>query len=168
MNSEIDPDNKVDRHIKWSLRLLPPLFARLQQNDMSPLQAIEATAINTLLLLRREAAMTSRQIAQLQQLNDDFSTMQREMTELDHEFSTFKSHMFPEQGFSYSFSLLPEETIPYNPVAWPDELRNTIQGRVSKWKAQKKVMKQIHTLLSTSNEALAVPEDSFDDLGSDI
>jgi hypothetical protein len=80
---------------------------------MSPLQAIEATAINTLLLLRREAAMTSRQIAQLQQLNDDFSTMQREMTELDHEFSTFKSHMFPEQGFSYSFSLLPEETIPY-------------------------------------------------------
>ena len=29
-------------------------------------------------------------------------------------------------------------------------------------------MAQMRALLSASNEALAVPEDSFDDLGSDI
>jgi hypothetical protein len=142
------------------------LFAKRGHNDTSTLQVTEENAINALLLLRREAAMTLRQIAELHQLKADLQTMEREMDDLDENYDKFRAHMFPNQNLTCVVSRQPD--IPYNPIAWPDELRAIVQGQVSKWYSQKKIMKQISALLCSSNQALAVPEDSFDDLASEV
>jgi hypothetical protein len=166
MHSILDLDNKVDRHLKWSLRLLCPLFAKRGNNETSTLQLTENQAINVLLFLRREASMNPRQIADLHQLNADLQEMEQEMDELDDSYDEFRTHMFPHQKYTCVMSRSPH--IPYNPIAWPEELRATVQQRVSKWHSQRKVMRQISALLNSSNQALAVPEDCFDDVFSDL
>jgi hypothetical protein len=167
LHASLDPDNKVDRHLKWSLRLLRPLFGKPYQ-DHAPLQAAENIAIDALLFLRRKSALSNEDIAHMHQLSEDLKTMEAEWKELEQEFEEFRTHMFPGFAYNISVSTAPDETIPYNPIAWPDELRARIHKRVSKWTSQKRVMKQMRTLLTSSNQALAVPEDSFDDLGSDL
>jgi hypothetical protein len=112
--------------------------------------------------------MTAKQIAYLHQLNEDRQTMDKEIDELSKNFDDFKSLLRPTVQFSLGASLLPEDSIPRDPIAWPDDLRATIEGRVNKWKSQRAVMRKMSALVTSSNEALTVPEDSFDDLESDI
>ncbi|KAF2825703.1 hypothetical protein CC86DRAFT_406974 [Ophiobolus disseminans] len=165
LHAALNPDNRVDRHLKWSLRLLQPLFGK-PRLDQTPLEMVEDASIHTLLLLRREAAMTPKQLQRLQQLQEDHKTMDREIDELSTDFNEFKSNMRPTMVFGLSVPFHTDDNLPRNPVAWPEDLRASIEGRVNKWKSQRKVIRQMHTLLSSSNEALAVPEDSFDNLGS--
>jgi hypothetical protein len=167
LHASLNPDNKVDRHLKWSLRLLRPLFGKPYQ-DHAPLQAAENIAIDALLLLRRQAAMSPEEVAHMYQLSDDLKTMETEWKDLEREFEEFRTHMFPGFAYNIPVSTSPEEQVPYNPIAWPDELRAQIHERVNKWRSQKKVMAKMRTLLASSNQALSVPEDSFDDLNSDI
>ncbi|KAL5119942.1 hypothetical protein ACEQ8H_002040 [Pleosporales sp. CAS-2024a] len=166
--ASLDPDSKVDRHLMWSLRLLRPLFGR-PMRDHAPLQAAEDIAINALLFLRRKASLSNGDVARLHQLREDMKRMQVEWKELEQEFDEYRAHMFPGFGYSIPVAALPEEKkVPHNPIAWSDELHANIYDRVTKWRAQKKVMKQIHGLLSCSNQALSIPNDSFDDLSSDL
>jgi hypothetical protein len=167
LHMSLDPNNKVDRHLKWSLRLLRPLFGKPYQ-DHAPLQAAESIATDALLFLRRKAAMSPEDVAHMYQLSEDFKTMEAEWKVLEQEFEKFRTHLFPGFAYNIPVSTSPEEKVPYNPIAWPDELRSRIYDRVSKWRSQKKVMDQMRRLLASSNEALAVPEDSFDDLSSEI
>jgi hypothetical protein len=167
LHASLNPDNKVDRHLKWSLRLLTPLFGKPQQ-DQSPLDLAEHTAVDALLYLRREASMSTAYIAYLHQLRKDLETMEANWDEVEREFNTFKTHLFPMFAQNVVLSTQPDEHVPYNPVAWPDEFRARIEARVSKWRSQEKVVSQMRALLASSNQALAVPEDSFDDVFSDI
>lgn len=112
--------------------------------------------------------MTVTQKAYLCQLNKDRETMEKEIHDLSDSFDVFKSLMQPNAQFSLTIPFHTVENVPRDPIAWPDELRSIIEERVRKWKSQQKVMQQMSTLLASSNEALAVPEDSFDDLGSQI
>ncbi|KAH4222188.1 hypothetical protein HBI65_062780 [Parastagonospora nodorum] len=167
LHASLDPDNKVDRHLKWSLRLLRPLFGKPYQ-DHAPLQAAENIAIDALLFLRRQAAMSTDEIARMYQLSEDLKTMDTEWKDLEREFDEFRAHMFPGFVYNIPVSTSQEEQVPYNPIAWPDELRAQIHERVNKWRSQKKVMAQMCALLASSNQVLSVSEDSFDDLSSDI
>lgn len=112
--------------------------------------------------------MSNEHIANMYQLSEDLKTMETEWKELEQEFEEFRTHMFPGFAYNISVSASPEENVPYNPIAWPDELRIRIHDRVSKWRSQKSAMKQMRALLASSNQALAIPEDSFDDFSSDI
>ena len=154
--------------MKWALRLLPPLFGQPQHEHGGMLQRCEDISINKLLLLRREAAMTPKQIAYLHRLDQDRQTMDEDIKTLTKEFNAFTGHLKPSMEYSLAIPLDGKNNVPRNPIAWPDDLRETIQGRVGKWKSQRNVMRQMHVLLSSSNEALAVPEDSFDDLESEL
>jgi hypothetical protein len=167
LHASLNPDNKVDRHLKWSLRLLTPLFGKPQQ-DQSPLDLAEHTAVDALLYLRREASMSTEYIAYLHQLRKDLKTMEANWDEVETEFNTFRTHVFPMFAQSLVVPTQPDEYVPYNPIAWPDELRARIETRVRKWRSQEKVVAQMRALLASSNQALAVPEDSFDDVFSDI
>ncbi|KAF1921527.1 hypothetical protein BDU57DRAFT_437021 [Ampelomyces quisqualis] len=167
LQAELDPDTKADRHLKWALRLLPPLFGKPKQ-DLSPLELTESIAVNALMFLRRKASMTPKYIAHLHQLKADFHRMYEEMKQLEEEFSTFRAHLSPWLAQTATTRTQPEENVPYNPIVWSDSLRETIEDRVSKWRSQKKVMDQMRAILASSNQALALPEDSFDDLESDI
>ena len=135
------------------------------------LENVENDATHTLLLLRRAASMSSRQLAHLDTLAADFRAMENELRELDESFAEFKSYM-SMPGFQMNI-LLPAMIanaghIPKNPVAWTDELRLRIECQVGRWRGQKGVVEQIKALLEGSNEAMAVPDDSFDELGSDF
>lgn len=55
-----------------------------------------------------------------------------------------------------------------NPIAWHDEMKRTVEEQVAKWRAQKKVIEKLQVMLSASNQALQVPDDSFDDLENDF
>jgi hypothetical protein len=168
MRAACTRDNKADRRALWALRDLCPLFGKHQHGRMGLPQILEDLAIDVLLLLRREAALTSRQLAYLRQLHREFQTMQNEIKGLNDGLCDFTAHLsLPGSDFTAILSRS-DSNIPPNPVAWPDDLRASVEERVGKWKSQRKVMAQISALLSASNEALAVPEDSFDDLGSDI
>ncbi|KAF2851404.1 hypothetical protein T440DRAFT_62974 [Plenodomus tracheiphilus IPT5] len=169
LQASLNVEEKVDRHIKWSLRLLPPLFGKPRDNHTVPLEDIENEATALLLLLRREAAMTPQQIASLQQLAVDYETMKEEISELDTAFREFKSHL-SLSGLTWSASLpmLSVEQHPRNPIAWPDQVLKDIEDLVRKWKSQKKVVSQMKMLLNSSNLAMTLPEDSFDNISSDF
>ncbi|KAF2031222.1 hypothetical protein EK21DRAFT_63865 [Setomelanomma holmii] len=170
LHASLDPGKKVDGRRKWSLRLLPTLFGKQQEYHAgdTELELVENGAIYTLLLLRREAGMTARQLKHLRQLDKDCQTMDHELEQLDKEFQQFKKHLSPKFEFSIDMPAYMGDNLPRNPIAWSDELLAAVEDRVSKWKSQRKVIKQVEVLLSSSNEALAVPDDSFDDLGSGL
>lgn len=167
--SALDPDNKVDRHIKWSLRLLHPLFNFPRHDHHIPLEDVENDATRLLLLLRREAIMTPAQRAHLQQLARDYRTMNEDVSELEHVFSDFKEHLsLSGSRMSVSLPLLDTCNVPRNALAWSDDLRANIEDVVGNWRSQKKVLEQLKALLTASNLALEVPEDTFDHTDSDF
>ncbi|KAF1940056.1 hypothetical protein EJ02DRAFT_350879 [Clathrospora elynae] len=169
LHSSLNPNDKVDRHIKWTLRLLHPLFGKPRHDHQMTLEDIENDATNLLLLLRREASMSISQVAYLHQLSTDYQTMDKELVELDQAFGEFKTHMaMPGFQMSILMPVMNPCQIARNPIAWPDKLRAKIEGQVERWKSQKKVVEQIALLLEASNVAMAVPDDSFDDLESDF
>jgi hypothetical protein len=133
------------------------------------LENVENIATRQLLLLRRRAALSTSQIAYLQQLSIEYLDMEEGMQDLDQSFGEFKTYM-SMSGFQMSIlvPVMNPGTVPKNPIAWPDDLRIKIEHQVARWKSQKKVVEQMKTLLEASNTAMAVPDDSFDDLSSDF
>ncbi|KAH7371034.1 hypothetical protein BKA66DRAFT_444437 [Pyrenochaeta sp. MPI-SDFR-AT-0127] len=166
LQSTLDPDDRVDRHIKWSLRLLHPLFGKHRYDHRITLEDVENDATGLLLLLRREAALTHRQLAYLHQLASDYEAMDSEMHALDQAFREFKSHL-AMPGFQLSVSLpgLNPRRLSRNPISWPDDLRTKVEEQVGKWKAQRQVIDQMKCLLAASNMALSI---SAEDLSSQI
>lgn len=166
-------DSKDDSRILWHMRLLPPLWASAPSPKHTPLSLTptENDAITTLLLLRRAASLTSSQLTYLHTLHSSYQTMESALRDLDETYSEFKSYM-NMPGFQMNI-LLPAvirnaKNIPRNPVAWSDELRSKIEGMVEKWRGQREVVEKVRGLLESSNVAMAVPDDSFDELGSDF
>lgn len=113
--------------------------------------------------------MSGGQLAYLRRLAADYEVMTKEVGELDQAFGEFKSHV-SMSGFQLSVALpaLNPCQLFRNPVAWPDDMRANVEDLVRKWKSQKKVLEQIKVLLDASNLAMTVPEDSFDDAGSEF
>ncbi|KAL6709158.1 hypothetical protein ACN47E_001974 [Coniothyrium glycines] len=169
LHSSLDFDNRIDRHIKWSLRLLAPLWGIARQDNTIVLADVEDDASKTLLLLRREAAMSTRQILHLHQLARDYNKMRAELTELDSAFGEFKRNLsMPGHGFGISLQHINPYEVAHNPIAWPDDVLSAIEGLVVKWKSQRKVIEQLQALIVASNVALTLPEDSFDHLDTDF
>ncbi|EDU48896.1 F-box-like multi-domain protein [Pyrenophora tritici-repentis] len=169
--ANLNRDDRDDRNTAWHLRLLTPLFGRPSENHNTNLQPIEDEAITLLLLLRRAAALSPTQTHHLETLAANYRSMENELHELDNAFGEFKAYM-SLPGFQMNI-LLPAmirnaDSVPRNPVAWSDELRVRIECHVERWQSQRKVVEQVRMLLAASNEAMAVPDDSFDELGSDI
>jgi hypothetical protein len=60
------------------------------------------------------------------------------------------------------------KNVPGNPIAWSDELRLQIECQVARWKQQSGVMEKVKGLLEGSCEAMAAPEDGFDESDSEF
>jgi hypothetical protein len=163
MHAALDPDNMIDRHIKWSLRLLQPLFGNLSHSDLSTLGDVETEAVGVLLLLRRKAALTERQIQHLHRLAADYRAMTAALTDLSGSMEELKAQMvLPGTNTSIQLPVPMKVKIPRDPIAWPDTLRSDIEVRVQKWRAQRSLIEQMQVLLNTSLETFALPEDAFD------
>ena len=169
LHAALDPDSKIDRHIKWSLRLLRPLWGTRGHRDPSTLDPIEADALKVLLLLRRRAALSQRQIEHLYQLARDYEVMVSTMNGLSRSMTDLKNELImPGQHATMELDVAQTRPIPQNPIAWSDKLRTDIEARVQKWRAQQKLIKQMQALMVASQESLAVPEDAFDVMDSDF
>jgi hypothetical protein len=163
LHAALDPDSKVDRHIKWSLRLLRPLWGLRGHRDPSTLDPIEADAAKVLLLLRRKAALSRSQIEHLESLAKDYEVMVSTMNELSRSVTSLKNQLIlPGQHATMELDVAQTRPIPINPIAWTDKLRTDIEARVQKWRAQQDLIEQMQVLMVASHEALAVPEDAFD------
>ncbi|KZM27294.1 uncharacterized protein EKO05_0005573 [Ascochyta rabiei] len=172
LHAALDPKDKIDRHIKWSLRLLRPLWGSVQYHDPSTLDPVEADAVGVLLLLRRTAALSERQLEHLHQLAADYNCMVKTISDLSQFVENLDSQLLVS-GQHTRYLSIPQrhfqiESVSSNPVAWSDELRTKIETRVQRWRAQRSLIEQMQTLMIMSQEALAVPEDAFDVAGSDF
>lgn len=169
LHAALDPDSKIDRHIKWSLRLLRPLWGVSAHRDPSTLDPAESDAVDVLLFLRRKAALSERQIMHLYELNREYRTMIKTMDDFSRSVMGMKQKLImPGHETIVGMEVRQHDKIPVNPIAWSDELRANIETRVQKWKAQRDLIEQMQALMVVSQEALAVPEDAFDVMGSDF
>lgn len=173
LHAALDPDSKIDRHIRWSLRLLRPLWGVEGHGDHSTLDFVEADAVKILLLLRRTASLSKDQIRHLHQLAEDYEEMVEAVNLLSQSVRHLKSQLgMPQQHdlmhWGSGWDDLRMDELPFNPVAWPDDLRAKVEIRVQRWRAQRGFIKQMQALMDTSREALGVPEDAFDVTDSDF
>jgi hypothetical protein len=169
LQAALDMDSKVDRHIKWSLRLLRPLWGIGGHRDPSTLDPAEADAVRVLLLLRREASLSTSQIRHLYQLAKDYDAMVRSVDNLAQAFKDLKRQLvMPGHSRTHEIDLSSHDQLPTNPISWSDELRAEVETRVQKWKATQRLVEQMQALIVTSHETLAVPEDAFDALDSEF
>ena len=123
--------HKADRRALWALRDLCPLFGKQQHGRIGVPQMLEDVATDVLLLLRREAALTPQQLAYLRQLRQDFQTMQHEVAGLNDGLRDFTAHLsLPGYDFNTAILSRSDHNIPPNPVAWPDDLRASVEELV--------------------------------------
>jgi hypothetical protein len=153
------------------LRLLPPLFGTPPSPHTTPLTPIENDAVSTLLLLRRTASLSAAQLTYLSNLHTSYLAMESALLALDDIYAEYKAYM-TLPGFHMNV-LLPAHVrnaqhVPRNPVAWTDELRASVEALVGRWKGQEGVVQRVSGLLEASCEAMALPDDSFDEVGSDF
>ncbi|EUC47298.1 hypothetical protein COCMIDRAFT_90542 [Bipolaris oryzae ATCC 44560] len=169
--ASLSPYSKVDRHIRWSLRLLHPLFGCPPNEHTMTLENVENDAIHMLLLLRRAASLSTAQLAYLHALAKDYRHMEQQLRRLDDVYAEFKSYL-SVPGFQMNILLPAMVTnaghVPRDPVAWTDELREKIEVQVQRWRGQREALEQVGEILEASNEAMGLPDDGFDELGSEF
>lgn len=169
LHAALDHNSKIDRHVKWSLRLLRPLWGIGGLRDPSPLDPVESDAVRVLLLLRREAFLSDSQIKHLWQVASDHKSMLLSMDTLSNLLRNLKRQLvLPGHSRVYEMVINQQNTLPINPIAWSDELRADVELRVQKWKATRGLIEQMQALLVTSEETLAIPDDVFDAMDSEF
>jgi hypothetical protein len=169
LSASLDQNERIDRHLMWSLRLLQPLFGKPGGRELPALNAIEDEALELLIFLRREASMTTKHKVYLQELAKDLRDMNETMADIHQRYKIFTAHMtVPGFETRLEFEAHVLDKMPKSPLAWSDTLRADIEDRVGKWRVQQTAIRQIQTLLAASNEALAVPDDAFDEMLSDF
>jgi hypothetical protein len=172
LRSVLDQKDKDDRQIAWAITLLCPLFGKPRYDKASApwdgLEHAEDDAIKILMMLRRQASMSTKELVSLKQLAIDRKTMARELESIDTTFSSWKKNLYGDatqqiQVIHLDMNLL---VAAENPLFWDEKTTRMIGERVSKWRTQKSTIEQVVALLIASNEVLEIPEDAFDDIGS--
>lgn len=168
--AQIDPTDEYDRSTKWIIDNLRPLFGKPWYHQAGTTHAArlelwEDEALELLTRFRREASMSTKELAHLRQLASDRNRLSSEVSVLTSSISSWQSTMF---NVTIDPISLPLPFLPNDPLEWSDEERRQTEWRVQNWKSQKKVIEKISELVDASREAMTLPEDAFDELGSDI
>jgi hypothetical protein len=155
--------------------LLPPLFGKPRYDKASaPWDSLERTendALRMLMMLRREASMSTHELAHLKQLASDRMTMTEELQSINTEFMNWKRNLYG--GATQHMQVIHMDLdvglpVAANPLFWDEQTTIGVEQKVRKWKTQRKTTEKVMALLRASNDALEVPEDAFDDLGSQL
>jgi hypothetical protein len=174
LRSALDHKNKDDRQIAWAMSLLRPLFGKPRYDKASApwdgLERAEDDALRILMMLQRQASMSMNELMYLKQLAIDRLTMAQELESIDSTFSSWKKNLYgvATQHIQVIHLDMDLSVAVADPLFWDEKTTRVIGERVSKWRAQKSTIEQVMTLLGASNEVLEVPEDAFDDLGSQL
>lgn len=149
--------------------MLPPLFSREQYGcpaeEFRNYRYAENSAIEFLIPLRREARLGKNEANRLRQVAEDRREIAIELQHIEDRYAQCMQSLgvinFPPRPISI-------EPVPANPFSWTDDLRKKEEDRVQRWRSQQNIMRQIALLAESSTETASVPEDAFDELGSDI
>lgn len=168
--AQIDPTDEYDRSTKWVIDNLRPLFGKpwyhhAGTTHAARLELWEDEALELLTRFRREASMSTKELVYLRQLASDRKRLSSEVSALNCSISSWQSTMF---NVTIDPVSPPLPFLPNDPLEWTDGERKQEELRVQKWKSQKTVLEKISELMDASREAMTVPEDAFDELGSDI
>lgn len=170
LQATLNLEAQVDRRINWEMNLLRPLFGQPRYDkaasNLFNLERVENEAIEILSFLRREASLSERETAHLKQLAEDRVTMERDFMSLDSIYSDWRKKFSGLRGGSLRSFRLPK--VPPNPIAWSERIQAREEERMRNWKSQEEVLKQVTWLLKGSIEALTLPDDAFDEIGSDF
>lgn len=154
--------------LRWGLSTLPPLFGRRAYHEPADeftlLKTHEEKAIEALMALRKEAAMSTIERDRLWQLAKDYSDMNTALHNLHKTYNEWKSTLAQSDHVPCSI----RTACLSNPFTWSEEVMRRRETRVLKWKAQRENLLQVASLLKDSIDIVSVPENAFDDLGSDI
>lgn len=133
--------------------------------EFDVLRRAEDSAIAFLMPARKEAGMSKSERERLWQLAKDYTDMIDALNNIKRLHTEWENTILTTP-LSMSNSIGP---VPFdNPFKWSDEERQRKEAQVLKWKAQQENMQQVARLLQDSIEAVSVPENAFDDSGSDV
>ncbi|KAJ4290362.1 hypothetical protein N0V90_010578 [Kalmusia sp. IMI 367209] len=169
----VDLSNKTVT-VKWRdllfqfLKTETLLKATMDQpaEDFRRIERAESNSIALLMKLRREARMSKEEYDRLRQLADDRNRMVIEVNAIERVYAEWRDVGLGETGVRQLIFSLPK--VPINPFSWSDEVRAAEEKRVNMWKKQQENMQQVVLLLQASIEAVSIPDNAFEDLGSDI
>jgi DNA-binding CsgD family transcriptional regulator len=128
------------------------------------LKRSEDSAISFLMPARKEAGMSNTERNRLWQLSKEHSNMITALDNIGKKYAEWQNTLLDTDAVHDPLLLDSKR----NPFKWSDEERHKREARVLKWKAQQENMQQVVRLLEETIEAVSVPEDAFDELGSDI
>ncbi|KAH6642268.1 hypothetical protein C7974DRAFT_303418 [Boeremia exigua] len=171
LHASLNPDQKIDRHIKWSLRLLRPLWGvTARYEEASTLDPVEADAVRVILLLRRAATLTPLQTEHLQRLAIDYDRMVNMLCGISDSVRALRSHLIlpGHEGFPYYGNGIHLGKLPLNPIAWSNKQIKDVEKKIQQWKAQESLVTQMQALMAASQEIRLVPEDAFDGVDSEM
>jgi hypothetical protein len=163
--------NSVDyRLLNWEINMLRPLFGRPRYDkastEFAALERDEDDATVILSLLRKEASMSSDEIAYLEQLSKDRLSMERDLATMTAAFGDWKRMLFGVNVRNNGANSLPR--ISLNAAAWSDDVRAQEEERIGMWRSQRTTIGQLASLFNGSMEAMSLPEDAFDWSESDL
>ncbi|KAF2439071.1 hypothetical protein P171DRAFT_397411 [Karstenula rhodostoma CBS 690.94] len=169
LRASLDESNSDHSLTRWALSTLPGLFGKRQNHEPAEefdiLRRSEDSAIAFLMPARKEAGMSKTERDRLWQLAKDYSDMNDALNHIG------KLHTEWQNTLLATTTPVPNSVDPTpqnNPFKWSDEERQRKEAQVLKWKAQQQNIQQVARLLEESIEVVSVPENAFDDSGSDI
>ncbi|KAL1604826.1 hypothetical protein SLS60_004366 [Paraconiothyrium brasiliense] len=163
-------NDNVPNHpsLRWGLSTLPPLFGKRERHEPAEefraLRRAEDSALRFLMPLRRELAMSCTERDRLWQLAKDYSNMNDALENIEKQYTRWKNTLLTTSVVPSPIRLARSK----NPFRWTEKERHRREARVLKWKAQQDNMQQVARLLEESFEAVSLPENAFDEVGSDI
>lgn len=162
-------NNRVDRRIDWEMNLLPPLFGRpryeIDSSQFDGIERAEDEATTVLMLLRKEASLTGRQIAYIAHLIEERKKMEKRLKLIDETFALWKREMFKVAAFAPALKL---PKLPQHPALWTDEMILQEEEQVKKWQSQEDMLTKMVAMLKSSIDAVTLPDDAFEEIGSDF
>lgn len=170
--SKLNPDDQNDSRTLWKMSIMRPLWGRVSNGSATAswddVERVENFAVETLLLLRRDAAMSHYERAELDMLVVEKATMNKEIKLLDSMFKKWQEQLLALPNLSLERIHLDQELYP-NPLTWSDEVVDRLKQSLTRWKGQKEVIKQMTAFLDATNTVAMLAEDAFEtDSGSEF
>ncbi|KAK7192262.1 uncharacterized protein CC84DRAFT_1151597 [Paraphaeosphaeria sporulosa] len=169
LRASLDKNNSDHSLTRWGLSTLPGLFGKridlVPAEEFDVLKRSEDSAIAFLMPARKEAGMAKVERGRLWKLAEDHSGMIDALNNIRKLHTDWQNTLLVTPN---STSNMIESTSPGNPFKWSDDERHRKEAQVLKWKAQQANIQQVVRLFEESIEAVSVPENAFDDSGSEI
>lgn len=169
--SKLNPRNNKHGRDIWKMDNMTPLWGKYSSmtviRDYEDVELAERNAAQTLMLLRREASMSSRERDALYTMKEERAIMHREVAEVDEQFKKWQESLLGLPNLSLGRMEIDHDVDP-NPMTWSKEVVDRESQNLIRWKAQKQTIAHIKAYLDATNAAATLAEDDFDDEDEDF